>query len=83
MDTREVIRRYLIEQSATPGLTTFDEERSLLDQGVLDSFGLVALVEFVEQQFGLQVTDDEMDATVLSTYRRLCEFVERKRQGRT
>lgn len=82
VDTREVIRRYLIEHSATPSITTFDEELSLLDQGVLDSFGLVTLVEFLEVQFGLQVADDEIDAVVFSTFHRLCDFVERKQAGR-
>ncbi len=82
VDTREVIRRYLIEHSATPSITTFDEELSLLDQGVLDSFGLVTLVEFLEVQFGLQVADDELDAVVFSTFHRLCDFVERKQAGR-
>ena len=76
-----MIRRYLIEHSATLGITTFDEELSLLDQGVLDSFGLVALVEFLEVQLGLQVADDEIDAVVFSTFQRLCDFVERKQKG--
>jgi acyl carrier protein len=82
MDTRDVIRRYLIEHAVTPGLTTFDEKQSLLDQGVLDSFGLVNLVEFLEQRFGLQVADDEIDAAEFSLFDRLCDFVERRQAPR-
>jgi acyl carrier protein len=81
MDTRELIRRYLIDHAVTPGLTTFDEGRSLLEQGVLDSFGLVGLVEFLEERFGLQVADDEIDAAEFSRFDRLCDFVERRRAG--
>jgi acyl carrier protein len=82
VDTRDVIRRYLIEHSAKPGISTFDEERSLLDQGVLDSFDLVNLVTFLETEFGITVADDEIDAAVLSAFGRLCAFVEDK-QGPT
>ena len=82
MDVREVISRYLLEHSITPGITTIDGRDSLLRQGILDSFSLVTLVEFLEQQFGLHVADDEIDAEAFATLDGLCDFVARKQTGR-
>ncbi len=78
MDVREVIANYLLEHSVTQGITTIDSGESLLRQGILDSFGLVALVEFLEQRFGFHVTDDEIDSEAFVTLDGLCDFVSRK-----
>jgi acyl carrier protein len=78
VDTREEIRRYLLEHSVTPGVTTLDDGWSLMEQGVLDSFGLVELLGFLEERFGLQVADEEMEAAHFATVQSICEFVARK-----
>jgi acyl carrier protein len=33
---------------------------SLLEAGILDSLGVLALVSFIQQRYGVLVTDDEM-----------------------
>jgi acyl carrier protein len=78
MDARDVIRRYLLEHAVAAGVTAIEEERPLQDQGVLDSFGLVELVEFLEREFHLQVADDEIDAREFATLQSICNFVRRK-----
>ena len=36
------------------------DDASLLEAGVLDSTGVLELVAFIEDEFGMQVTDEEM-----------------------
>jgi acyl carrier protein len=39
---------------------TVDPEASLVESGVIDSLGILELVEFVEARFGLQIPEDEL-----------------------
>lgn len=52
---------------------------SLLEQGVLDSTGVLELVAFLEGTFGIQLDDDELVPENLDTVRRIAAFIERKR----
>ncbi len=38
----------------------YDDEASFLDEGIIDSLGVIELVTFVEQQFGISVEDHEL-----------------------
>jgi acyl carrier protein len=37
-----------------------DREESLVESGVIDSLGILELVEFVEARFALQIPEDEL-----------------------
>ncbi len=41
----------------------------------LDSMAVVTLVAALEEQFGLEIADDELDGTVFATVGNLFEFV--------
>ena len=73
------IRRFVL----TTFLFTEDEsalksEDSLLGQGIMDSTGVLELVAFLEQQFGVQVADDELLPENLDSVNRIVDFVTRK-----
>ena len=71
------IRQYVVDTflfgdaSAAPG-----DDASLLDYGIVDSTGVLNLVLFVEEQFGIQVGDDELVPANFDSIRRLAAFVE-------
>jgi len=51
---------------------------SLLDRGVIDSTGVMELVLFLEQQFGVKVEDTELVPENLDSIERICAFIDRK-----
>ncbi len=51
---------------------------SLLDAGVIDSTGVLELVQFLEETWGLSVKDDEMVPENLDSLVRLESFVKKK-----
>ena len=64
-------------------LFTDDESRlrnqdSLLEQGIMDSTGVLELVAFLESQFGIKVADDELVPDNLDSVDRIVAFVGRK-----
>ena len=79
MDVKSKIREYIIENflfgDAAP-LT--DDSISLLDEGIMDSVGVMELVAFLEQDFGLSVADEELIPENLDSIDNLTGFVARK-----
>lgn len=51
---------------------------SLLDSGIIDSLGTLEVVEFLEHEFGFQVTDDEMVADHFESIHAIAGFVDAK-----
>ncbi len=56
------------------------DTQSFLESGVIDSTGLLELVSFVEQQYGISVGDREMVPENLDSLENISQFVARKLQ---
>ena len=53
-------------------------EDSLLDNGVIDSTGVLELVAFLEEHYGIKVEDDEVIPDNLDSTGRITAYVEMK-----
>lgn len=51
---------------------------SLLEAGIVDSTGILELVQFLEETWGIRVQDDEMTPDNLDSIERIVRFIERK-----
>lgn len=70
-----VVENFLFGQaSAVP-----DDDASLLENGVIDSTGVLELVAYLEEHFQVRVEDAELVPENLDSLRRLSDFVRRKR----
>jgi acyl carrier protein len=54
-------------------------EDSLLEKGVIDSTGVLEVVAFLDEQFGVTVQDDELVPANFESIQKLAAFVNRKR----
>ena len=59
-------------------LKVLGDDDTLLAPGRLDSIGVLRLVSWLEEEFGIQVLDDEVVPENLETIRRLSDMVRRK-----
>lgn len=55
------------------------ETDSLIENGIIDSTGILQLISFLEAEFGLKVGDDEVIPENLDSIARITAFVDRKR----
>jgi acyl carrier protein len=53
-------------------------DASFLEQSLIDSTGVLELVAFLEEQYGIKVDDDELVPENLDSVNRIAQFVERK-----
>ncbi len=54
---------------------------SLMDSGILDSTGVLELVTYLEEKFGVAVADTELTPENLDSLQRIASFVGRKRSA--
>jgi acyl carrier protein len=54
------------------------EDDHLMEKGVIDSMGMVELITFLEDRFGVAPADDEITEDNFSTLRRIAAFVRSK-----
>ena len=78
---RGEVRRYIIESILLGTTANLDDSASLLDAGILDSTGTMELVAFLETQFGVAVSDEDISSDNFDSIDRICRFVERSRQA--
>lgn len=53
-------------------------DTSFLDSGIIDSTGVMELIQFLEDEFEISVNDDEMVPENLDSVDRLCQYLEHK-----
>jgi acyl carrier protein len=79
VSTEEKLRKYILE---TYLFTTDDSalanDDSFLDKGIIDSTGILELVMFLEEEFGLAVADEELLPENLDSINNLVKFVAQK-----
>lgn len=51
-------------------------EESFLEKGIIDSTGVLELVQFVEEKFGIRLADEELIPENLDSLARLSAFVQ-------
>jgi len=77
MDVRQIMRDYIVEN-----LLFGDGERlsadSLQESRILDSLGVLSVITFMEQRFGIQIADDDVIPENFHTLSAISGLIERK-----
>lgn len=74
------IREFVISRFPLAQSGQLDDEQDLLQSGIVDSLGILELVNFLAEEFDIAVSDDELLPENFSSIRSLTGFVERKGQ---
>ncbi len=79
MDTRQLIRNYIGENFlfSRNGFNLGDD-LSFLETGIVNSLGVMELVQFVEEQFGIRVADEDVVPANFDSVNRLAAFIGRR-----
>jgi acyl carrier protein len=58
----------------------FADDDSFLERGIIDSTGVMELVAFLEEQYGIKLNDQDLIPDNLDSINRLARFVEGRLQ---
>lgn len=68
---RFILKNYLF----TEDLSALEDDGSLMQTGVMDSTGILELIMFLEDNFGVKVNDEEMIPENLDSVNAIARFV--------
>jgi acyl carrier protein len=77
--TKQAVRRFIVENFFVSETTVLTDDTSLLDEGIVDSTGVLEVTAFLEEAFGVTIDDAEIIPANLDTIANIAGFVRRKR----
>ena len=75
MDTKELLRQY-ISQQLLDGHENLDVEENLLTTGMIDSHGIMRLLVYIEETFGLQVPPVDITLENFRTITLIADYID-------
>ncbi|MGZ4954077.1 acyl carrier protein [Methylobacter sp.] len=76
---KKTIKQYILENLLfTEDESAIQDNDSFLDGGIIDSTGVMEIILFIEETFGIRVNDDEMLPANLDSVDNLIAFVQSK-----
>jgi len=80
MTAEDKIRLYVLENYMfTNDQSELSNDDSFLEKGILDSTGILEIINLLEDSFGIAVEDDEMIPENLDSVSNILRFIERKK----
>ena len=79
---RARIRGFILDRFPLARKNRVSESDSLLENGIVDSLGILELIEYIEGEFRIAVSDEELVPENFQSIQHIAAFVERKRDGR-
>ncbi len=76
---REKVGTFIRKNYLFDEMKVIDPAASLLGTGVLDSTGILELITYVEEEFGVAFSDDELTSENFDSLDRVASILERKR----
>ena len=77
-ETRDKIRAFILENFLFGNDQGFNDDTSFLDEGIIDSTGILELVSFLEEEFSISVEDEEILPENLDSIKNVVAYLGRK-----
>jgi acyl carrier protein len=80
-DMKDQIRDFVQELANAKGVSSFTDEESLLENGVLDSMTIFRVVSFLEDSFRIRIGDEDIYSENFETVEKIEKYVQSKWKG--
>ena len=75
MDTKQKIKEFIIENFLFGEESDLNDDTSFLEEGIIDSTGVLELIEFLEEDFEIEIDDEDMIPENLDSLNNLEKFI--------
>ena len=75
---RDKIRSFIVENFLFGKDNGLEDDTSFLEEGIIDSTGVLELVSFLEEEYGIAVEDEELVPENLDSINNVIAYLERK-----
>ena len=80
-EVKNIIRNFIVENFLFGDDEGLENNTSFLDKGIVDSTGILELIEFISEKFSIEVEDDELVPENLDSIDNVTAFIGRKTDG--
>ena len=80
MDIKEEIKEFFEDNFMAEFDDDFGDDESFLDNGLIDSTGVLELVLFLEENYSFKVADEEITPENLDSFDNLIKYINTKRK---
>jgi acyl carrier protein len=77
-EKRDIIRAFIVENFLFGHEDSLRDEASFLDEGIIDSTGILELVSFLEETFAIALEDEELTPENLDSITNVVSFLNKK-----
>jgi len=77
-EIKEKIRAFVVENFLFGEEGDLKEDTSFLEEGIIDSTGVLELVDFLEEEFEINIDDEELVPENLDSLNNVTAYLERK-----
>ncbi|TFG50403.1 MAG: acyl carrier protein [Candidatus Brocadiia bacterium] len=78
MDNSSKVREFVVENLLFGDGEALKYDTSFMEEGIVDSTGILELVFFIEETFGFSVEDDELVPENMDSLQNIVRFIDRK-----
>lgn len=79
MKIKDTIRQFIASELAADGSHgTIADDDLLIEQGIVDSFGIMSLLGFLEEKFAIQIDGDELMPENFASIAAISDLIGRK-----
>jgi acyl carrier protein len=78
MDIEQQVRQFIVENMKSELAVNLTADYRLIDNGVLDSMAMFEVIAFIEESYGIQIEDEDLEADNFETTRSIADLVARK-----
>ena len=78
MDVLETVKTYIVENFLFGDDSRISPDTDFLENGILDSTGVLELVGFLEEKFGIRVEDDEVVPDNMNSLEKITLYISKK-----
>jgi acyl carrier protein len=76
--TQQKLRKFVTETFLFGDGADLRDDDSFIEKGIIDSTGILQVVDFVEQEFGFQVREEDLLPENLDSVNQLTAFIQRE-----
>ena len=77
-EIKDKIRAFIVENFLYGNDGKLKDETSFLEEGILDSTGVLELVAFIEENYNFKIEDEELIPENLDSIKNISRFIEEK-----
>jgi len=80
-DGKKKIRNFIVENFLYGSDESLQDDTSFLEEGIIDSTGVLELVEFLEEAFEISVDDEDLIPENLDSINNVAAYLKKKTEG--